>query len=344
VNIVTIETKDDLVAEALQLLKNFELAEFFVGKSESGIWDIEVNFNLDGYHHRFGVDCKLRPSVKDVEMLSEKCNGDLYPVLATVKATDSLVNHCRRFNVGCIDLNGRIWFRTKGIVIDRQQANRFERFRTAKATVNFFSLKSSRLARVLLSFPGRQWSQSELAGITGLSQGLLSRLLQYAGSQGWIDGSRGDWTVVRHNELIDAWQAVDIWSKRVKVRQYSVLERDMRKIATRVQEGLSGTVAFTQWFAAGLRYPYADVPIVSAYVAEFPGEERASRLGLRDVSSGGKLWLIVPRDKGVFQVERIVDGAPIVCDIQIYLDLLQVGLRGPEQAEALRAWKGFCHR
>jgi hypothetical protein len=50
----------------------------------------------------------------------------------------------------------------------------------------------------------------------------------------------------------------------------------------------------------------------------------------------------VPRDEGVFQTVRHVDGVPIVCDVQIYLDLLQVGLRGPDQAKALREWEGFC--
>jgi hypothetical protein len=30
-----------------------------------------------------------------------------------------------------------------------------------------------------------------------------------------------------------------------------------------------------------------------------------------------------------------------VCDAQIYIDLLQVGLRGPDAARALREWEGF---
>jgi hypothetical protein len=32
----------------------------------------------------------------------------------------------------------------------------------------------------------------------------------------------------------------------------------------------------------------------------------------------------------------------LVSDAQIYLDLIHAGLRGPDQAKALREWKGFC--
>jgi len=141
--------------------------------------------------------------------------------------------------------------------------------------------------------------------------------------------------------LLNAWKAADVWQKRGTVHQYSALVGDLTKLAERVLEHATGEVAFTQWFAAGLRFPYADVPILSVYVAEVPQRALAEKLGVRKVSSGGKLWLITPKDVGVFQAIRRLDAIPIVCDVQIYLDLLQVGLRGPDQAEALRAWEGF---
>jgi hypothetical protein len=241
-----------------------------------------------------------------------------------------------------LDLNGRIWLRAKGVLIDREAPRGSVLFRTTDAPVNVFSLKGSRLTRALLSFPGRQWRQTELADFTGLSQGLLSRLLKQASAEGWVTGRRGDWSVADAHGLLDAWQAADVWQKRVAVRQYSALEGVLARLAQRVLEHATGEVAFTQWFAAGLRFPYADVPILSAYVAEAPAPGLPEALGVREVSSGGKLWLITPKDAGVFQAIRRVNAIPIVCDVQIYLDLLQVGLRGPDQAEALRSWKGFC--
>lgn len=60
------------------------------------------------------------------------------------------------------------------------------------------------------------------------------------------------------------------------------------------------------------------------------------------VDNGGNLWLIRPKDEGVFQETQLVNGFNLVSDIQIYLDLLQVSQRGPEQAKALCAWYGIA--
>ncbi len=340
-NTKVIQTSQDIEAVARRILADSEAPGFRLKPAKSGDWDIVAEVEVDGALHRFGVECKLRPTQREVEKLASKRTGGLTPLLITVQATESLVHNCQRFGVSCLDLNGRIWLRAKGILVDRMGGNRLVQYRTAELPANLFSLKGSRLSRVLLSFPGRQWRQGELAELSGLSQGLLSRLLKHASTEGWVEGSRGDWTLTDAERLLDAWKDADVWRKRVRVRQYSALEGDPSRLARRVMDSLTGEVAFTQWFAAKLRFPYTDVPIVSVYTDETPDAKFEDALRIREVSSGGKLWLITPRDAGVFQATRQVDDFPIVCDVQIYLDLLQVGLRGPDQAEAMRSWEGF---
>ena len=44
----------------------------------------------------------------------------------------------------------------------------------------------------------------------------------------------------------------------------------------------------------------------------------------------------IVRDSG-----EMVGDFTLACDAQIYLDLVRAGLRGPEQAQALREWSGF---
>jgi len=304
--------------------------------------DFHVDVDLDGEAYRLAAECKLRPSVRDVERLALKGAEPAW-LLVTVRLTPAILDHCRRLGVNCTDLNGRLWLRARGLLVDRQEPGVRERFRLAEREPGFFRLKSSRLPRVLLSHPGRKWRQSELADATGLSQGLVSRLLNHAANQGWVDGARGDWQVIAADLLLDAWVAKDEWTKRVVLRQYSALERDFGKLARRlVAVAAFGEVAFTQWFAANLRFPYADPPVVSAYRRDFLPEPEVHSLGLREVADGGTVWVVVPRDAGVFRGARCVTGLPLACDVQIYLDLLQVGLRGPDQAEALRAWEGFC--
>jgi hypothetical protein len=100
--------------------------------------------------------------------------------------------------------------------------------------------------------------------------------------------------------------------------------------------------AFTQWIAAWLRHPFTEPPVVSLYVPQIPPREILERIGLRPVNEAGRVWFHVPTDEGVFRERRFVDDLPIVSDAQIYLDLQDTGLRGPEQAQALREWSGFC--
>jgi hypothetical protein len=56
------------------------------------------------------------------------------------------------------------------------------------------------------------------------------------------------------------------------------------------------------------------------------------------------VWLLLPDDEGVFLETRTIQGLPLASDAQIYLDLQKTGLRGPDQAAALRNWEGFCRK
>jgi hypothetical protein len=150
------------------------------------------------------------------------------------------------------------------------------------------------------------------------------------------EGTQG-YRVKDFDGLLNAWERNDHWRKRTTVQQFSVLENDPHTIARELQN-LSGdlNVVFTQWFAAWLRQPYTTVPIVSAYVRQIPTEYVFRGLIARPVANGGQLWLVVPKDEGVFLETQEQEGFKLACDIQIYLDLLEAGLRGEEAAEELR--------
>lgn len=79
--------------------------------------------------------------------------------------------------------------------------------------------------------------------------------------------------------------------------------------------------------------------MVSAYVNQ---RRLLDIIPARQVNSGGNLWLILPEDEGVLLGVQESQGFPLVSDVQIYLDLLQVGQRGPETAAELRQWNSFA--
>lgn len=88
--------------------------------------------------------------------------------------------------------------------------------------------------------------------------------------------------------------------------------------------------------------PELEPPLVSLYVPQLPAPDLLDALGLRPVTDGGRVWFHLPNDEGVFRETRVVDKLPLVSDAQIYLDLQNTGLRGPEQARALRESTVFC--
>ena len=314
--------------------KTFEL------KRERGA-DALLELNVDGRRLVFEVEFKLTPSAREVERLAER-GGSRPGLLIAPSLSEVLVQHCRERGLSCVDLNGRQWIRAEGVLVDRKPSEE-RRYRPSLLPPGVFQPKSSRLVRALLSQPDCVWSQGELGERTGLSPGLVSRLVRHLVNEGFVAQDKRVLRVARAEALLDAWAARDDWGKRTTVRQYSLLESDLEAVARKLVKNFPAgeTLVFTQWFAANLRHPYTIPPVVSAYVARFPGEQVERDLRARQVSDGGTLWLVVPKDDGVFRETQRVGEFTLACDAQIYLDLLRAGLRGPDQAKALREWKGF---
>lgn len=300
-----------------------------------------LELKLDGCRLVFEVEFQLSPGAREVDRLAKRVGSRPY-LLVAASLSETLVNHCRERGVSCLDLNGRLWVRAEGILVDRYPATA-RRFRPAAPVPDVFQPKSSRLARALLSQPARQWTQTELVERTGLSPGLVSRLVRHLVNEGLVGQQGRSLRLAQPKGLLDAWAVRDDWSKRTTVRQYSLLEADPEQVAQRLVETFAETVplVFTQWFAANLRHPYTVPPVVTAYVSAPPAEKWVQALRARPVSEGGTLWLAVPNDEGVFRETQRVGRFTLASDAQIYLDLLRVGLRGPDQAKVLREWAGF---
>jgi hypothetical protein len=166
-------------------------------------FDAVADAVVDGHKTRFFVEFKLTPTARDVQRLSEeRLPGPA--VLIAPRLSESLVSLCRERNLSCADLNGRLWLRVPGLLIDRQPSAK-ARFRPALAIPDPFSLKSSRLVRTLLSHRDRRWSHTELVERTGLSKGLVSRLTRHLLDEGFLRLDDRRLFVERWDALLDAW-------------------------------------------------------------------------------------------------------------------------------------------
>jgi hypothetical protein len=283
---------------------------------------------------------RLNPSRK---LLSQR--PELGDIVVCPQIPDLLAEDLRREGINHADLNGRLFIKAPFFLLDRNPKTK--RYRNPSSPPKLFTLKTSRLIRALLSHRETTWTQEVLAERTQVSRTLISLALAALIDEEFVtlvsSGNRhraATYRLKAFDPLLDAWRAADRWDKRVVIHQYSLLTNDLGELARTVRDGLGADqVCFTQWWAAHLRHPYTTPPLVSAYVKS----KRLLDLPLgRKVTSGGNLWLLTPTDEGVFQETQVVDGFTLVSDIQIYLDLLAVSQRGPEQATELRKWEGFA--
>lgn len=304
-----------------------------------------IELKFDGRSERFKPLYLLQPSIPDLESRVADCGDPRPPLLVVPELSPRVLDHCRQKRWSAIDLNGRAYIRLPGLLVDRRQLPG-RNFRFLLEPRNIFVGKSARIVRTLLTNFDRLWAQSELVDRTKASSGLVSRIVQHLFSQGFIE-KQGPRQFRVHDPLglIDAWAKADVFARRNTTIRYSAFGGSPLETALRLHSWAkeqSVGIALTQWIAGWLRHPYTEPPLTSAYIARLPEPAALEQLGLRPVNDAGKLWLHVPDDEGVFLEAQTVQGLPLASDAQIYVDLQGTGLRGPDQAAALRNWEGFC--
>lgn len=302
-----------------------------------------LEIELDDQRLPFVPIYELKPSLPWLESL--KPEPGALPLLVTPELTHRVLEYCKQHGIAAIDLNGRTWLRAPGLLVDRRSLPG-RTFSYELEPRNIFVGKSARIIRCLLTDRNRLWTQAEVVPRTKASSGLVSRIVQHLISQGFVEKtSPREFRLRDHLALLDTWVKTDHFAKRNRTTLYAGHIGQPAELAHRLQDWAqreSASIAFTQWIAAWVRHPFTEPVLTSAYVSRLPDTATLDLLGLRSVTEGGKLWLHVPDDEGVFTEKQTHQGLTLATDAQIYLDLQGSGLRGPDAAAALREWDGFC--
>jgi hypothetical protein len=338
---IAIRYESELASEFARLVAHDTRIEGFTINKNSD--EKIASITLDGKTYRFDLHYLLTPTIAEIP--TADLSAKTQPLLVVPRLSEVFLEACRQNQVSVADLNGRFYLRGQGLLISISRlAGRNFRFELEPR--NVFVGKSVRIVRSLLSDSERLWRQSELIERTGATSGLVSRIVTHLTRQGLlkkIDARR--FHLVSPLALLDAWAEADDFGRRAKTHRFTALNNDPVRLAKSIRNVLTHGgphFAFTQWIAAWLRHPFTEPPVVSLYVPQLPSDDILHELGLRPVSDAGRVWFHIPADEGVFLEKRFADDLPVVSDAQIYLDLQKTGLRGPEQAQALREWPGFC--
>lgn len=336
----TIREAHDLVAQFEKFIEQASSPE--VCQSPEG--NIEVT--LDGRTRTFAPAYVVRPAISTLqELLKKGRRGAVPPIVIAPNLSPRALEFCRDNGLSALDLSGAVFVRAKGLLIDRD-GDQKSSFRPDNAPRNIFVGKSARVVRSLLADRNRSWGQGELVERARVSAGLVSRIVNHLIHEGFIEKeSARQFRLKEPMALLSAWAEADRLTRRVRTLRFSAFGSNHLELAHKVQDlavtaGLR--IAFTQWTAASLRHAYTEPVVVSAYLDRPLSKGLLESVGLRPVEDGGVLWLHIPSEEGVFLETQRIRDLTLASDAQIYLDLLRTGLRGPEQAEALRNWEGFC--
>lgn len=262
------------------------------------------------------------------------------PIVIAPSISLAVVERLEAHGVSWLDFGGNAHLELGSKLIHIEGKPVPREFRERPQQKSLYSPKASRLLRVLLQGPLRPYKVEELAETAGVSLGLVSKVRKILLHQDLAEDSKEGIRIkgaIGARTILKDWILQDDFSRRTEVREYSLLENDPDVIATRLLEFIGGQRhAFTQWYGAFLRQPYTLPIVATAYVDDFPDESLLKeKLQTRRVDGGGRLLLVKPQDEGVFQFLQEVKGKTLVCDVQLYLDVINSGLRGNEAAEEL---------
>lgn len=241
-----------------------------------------------------------------------------------------------------LDLSGNADIRGPGLrIVVSGEPNRYaERGRPTNA----FSPHYARVTRVLLTDPSRSWSQRELQLETRLPQGTVSKAVRKLVDLKLVEShARGALHVVNPGLLLDAW-AQRYRFEEHHIQRFQAVGRSGPAVTRSIADKLSEhrpTWCATGLSAAWTLTKHADFRLATFYVATPILEPET--FGLHIVERGENVWIVTPRDEGVFYKPQIIDGVSCAQPVQVYLDLQAHPERSSAAAAHLRsdllAWK-----
>lgn len=258
-----------------------------------------------------------------------------YPVVIAPHIGPEGERLCREAGVGYLDLTGNAYLRFDGILVDRKSGAPAPRARARLRRL--FSPRSSRILRVLLEQPRAEWTLTRLAGDAAVSLRTAHLVINALAEKLFVTKRRGAIRLEQPGALLDLWAE----NYRMDVhRQHTfyTFARDLRALAARLTAHGATTneeIALTLHTGAALVAPFVRPADLHVYV-QGDLDRLVRAVDLRPVESGGTVHLLEPYDAGVFYRVQTIKGIRVVCNTQLYLDLINYPARGREQAEVLR--------
>lgn len=271
-----------------------------------------------------------------LKSLARRRGADHIPLLVVPHMTEFAKRACEQGGVSWFDLSGNASITAKDLHIRILGLPDVFKRRGRPSTV--FGPKSSRIARFLLINSFQETTQAEIVRGARLEKGFVSKVVRRLVDLGHLRPSAGrKYAVVNRALLLDAWCEENRLSQHAMIGAH-LTSRSGPEMVKQIAGALDSENihhAFTGLAAAWLYTQFASFRLASLYVdAQF--DRLGPLLGAREVEQGANLWLLVPRDDGVYMGLQRVAGFACVHPAQVYVDLKNHPERSQEAAEVLR--------
>jgi hypothetical protein len=291
---------------------------------------------------RLAVEVKSHAQMRDarlaLDQLQRFCSNQpkSYPVFCSQYLSPSIRDFCQESRLGFFDFAGNCRLVFDDVFIERAAPD--PRPLEKKRLRSLFAPMAARVLRRVFNEPHRVWKVMALADEARVSPATASLLKdkligeEYAREQG--DG----FVLHRPARLLQAWSSQYQYKQNERLEFYGQEphhELEQRFADYCKQHDIE--YGFTLFSGASRIAPFTrGITQAQAYVTS--GEialQLAKALQIKPVDSGGNLLVLVPADEDMLFGKQKVDGAIVVSDIQVYLDLASHAARGRENAEFL---------
>lgn len=262
---------------------------------------------------------------------------DSYGVFVAPFISDESKQICRDNNIGFLDLAGNYLFSFDSIYLNREgQINPNPKNRPLKSV---FSTKSTRILRVLLCNPKKEWYVQELAKEAAISIGQASNIKQHLLNLEWVEekeiGSKTKLVLSKPELLLQKWSENYSYTRNRSRNFYalgdtSVLENNVVSYF----QGDCIKYAFTLTSGASRIAPNLRYNRIYFYM-QSDIDRLVNDLGWKEVDTGPNITILDPFDEGIFYKTQEINKAKVVSNIQLYLDLQSLEARGKEAAQYL---------
>lgn len=290
---------------------------------------------------------ELGPWLARLKALNEK---EPYALICPFLSPESQ-RYCQDNNIDFIDLCGNVLLRVPGKILI-QRLGRPNVYKGPQVFRNPFGGASSRVLRVLLEFPNRVWTVTEIKneleqeserqdrkGAFQLSIASISKTIQSLEEELLIRRDKLKIIVVEPRQLLFRWTEKYREGYRRMQRSSWIGTNPFGFDVEPSVEGLKGRLGNLDFLVTGtasanLIVPFVDVDRIDVFILNNQSDKALRGINY-EVSVGPDFMFISPYDIGVVMYARKVRGLFIASDIQTYMDCYARGGRDLKQADYL---------